>query len=71
MAIISHKPLKNGWYGFLYEIVLNRDTPEECRTHRILIYPSRSDLRVESGCYDYDNKVTAMLAWDSLKEERD
>lgn len=69
MALLSHKPLKGGRHGFLYDIVLRPDTPEEYRIHRVLVYPDRDDLREASGCYDFDNKVAAMLAWDSLEEE--
>ena len=65
-SIVLHKGLEGGFHAFLYciKVVGNVDT----YIYRLITYPSRTELHHPCYVIDYDTKVEAINAFNSLPD---
>ena len=64
-SIVLHKEIEGGFHTFLYCIkVAARDT----YIYRLITYPSRTELHHPCYVIDYDTKIEALAAFNSLPD---
>ena len=64
-SIVLHKGLEGGFHAFLYCIKMTADNR---MIYRLITYPSRTELQDPCYVIDYDTKVEAIAAFNSLPD---